>query len=94
MHFYHDALGSGRNGRQSHRGHEFAPAGGMARVDENRQVRDALDVRHGREVQRVAGRVVEAAYAALAQDDLVVAFREDVLGRHEELFDGCGRAAL
>ena len=33
----------------------------------------------------------EGAHAALAEDDLVVALAHDVLGGHEELFEGGAR---
>ena len=74
--------------------HLVAPAGAVRRVDQDRQVRDLLDRRHHGQVERVAREVRERAHAALAQDHLVVALGEDVLGRHQELLERRGEAAL
>ena len=46
------------------------------------------------QVQRVAGVVREGADAALAEDHVVIALRQDVLGGHQELVDRGGHAAL
>ena len=46
------------------------------------------------EVEGVAGVVGEGAHAALAEDDLVVAFAHDVFSGHEELFEGSAESAL
>ena len=58
------------------------------------QVGALPDDGHGREVERVAGGRLEGADAALAEDDVGVARREDVLGGHEPLLDGRRQAAL
>ena len=57
-------------------------------------MRDPLDVRDRREVERVARVVGERAHAALAEDDLVVALGEEVLGREQQLLDRRRHAAL
>ena len=74
--------------------HHVPPAGAVRGVHQDRQVREPLHRRHHREVQRVAGEVREGPHPALAQDDLVVPLGQDVLGRHQELLEGRGEAAL
>ena len=53
-----------------------------------------VEQRHGRQVERVARVCLERADAALAQDDVRVAGRNDVLGRHQPLLDRGAVAAL
>src|SRR5262249_16159574 len=67
------AGGGGRQRRQRHRRHVVALASAVAGVDQDRQVRQVLDRRDHRQVERVAAVVREGADAALAQDDVVVA---------------------
>ena len=69
-------------------------AGAMARVGNDRQMAETLDRRDDAEVERVARVVGERADAALAQDHVVVAFRQDVLGGHQEFFERGRHAAL
>src|SRR5581483_7319882 len=70
------------------------PAGGVARIDDDRQVAQTLDVGHGAQVEHVAGRFLERAHAALAEDDVGVPLGQDVLGRHEQVLDGGAHGAL
>ncbi len=51
-------------------------------------MRELLEHRHGVDVGGVARVFFEGADAALAQHDLRVAFGEDILGGHEQFFDG------
>ena len=53
-----------------------------------------VDDGHSGEVEGVAGVLLEGADAALAEDDLLVAARHDILGAHDPLFDGVAQAAL
>src|SRR5258706_9745165 len=69
-------------------------AGAVGRIHEDRQVRDALDIRNGGEIERVARVVGEGPHAALAEDHFVVALREEVFGREEELLERGRHAAL
>ena len=66
--------------------------GGVARVDDDRQVRELLEHRHRHQVEREAVGGLERADAALAEDDLLVALLEDVLGRHQQLLERARRA--
>ena len=66
----------------------------MRRVGDHRQVRELLDHRNRGDVHGVAHVSVEGAYAALAQNHVVVSAGHDVLGAEQQLFDGGGHAAL
>ena len=66
----------------------------MTRVDDDRQMRELLDGRDGAEVERIARERLVRADAALAEDDLLVAARHDVLRRIEPFADGRREAAL
>ena len=61
---------------------------------DHRQVRELLHHRDRGDVHGVAGVGFERADAALAQDHVVVAAGQDVLGRKQQFFDGGGDAAL
>ena len=88
------AVGADGGARQGHRRNERSVAGAVAGVDDDRQVRPGAEDGHRREVERVAGRGLEGADAALAQDHVRVAGRQDVLGGQQPLLDRRGQAAL
>src|SRR3546814_20323075 len=73
---------------------EGAKAVAVRRSDEDRQVGLRLGIGHRSEVERVAGRRREGAYAALAEDDLVVAFGEDIFGGEQQIFDARRKAEI
>ena len=73
VHLDDHAVGAGRDGRQRERQHQVEAAGGVARVDDHRQVAGELDDGHRADVQRVARGRLEGADAALAEDDVAVA---------------------
>jgi hypothetical protein len=58
------------------------------------EMRKLLHHRYGRNVHSVARIVFESADAALAQDHVVVAARQDVFCGQQQLFDGGRNAAL
>ena len=66
----------------------------MARVDYHGQVRKLVQHAYRAEVERVARRSLEGAYAALAEDYVLVAVRHDILRAHEQLFYRVREAAL
>ena len=66
---------------------EPALAGGVRRVDDDRQVGQVVEQRHGGEVHRVARVRLERPDAALAEDHVGVAGADDVLGGHQPLLD-------
>ena len=88
------AVGTGGERGQGHGRDVVALAGAVAGIDENRQVRELLDWRDDRQVQRVAAVVGEGPHAAFAEDHLIVAAGEDVLGRHQPFFEGGRHASL
>ena len=55
---------------QRHRRDQPVDAGGVAGVDDDRQVRQLVQHGHGRQIERVAGVIVKGADAALAEDDV------------------------
>src|ERR1035437_5169297 len=54
--FDHDAVGTGGNGGAGEGGDVLAIAGGVGRIDDDRQVRELLDDGNGGHVERVAKR--------------------------------------
>ena len=66
----------------------------MARVYYDRQVSELLYDRNGRKVQGVSRVTLEGANPAFAQDDLVVSFRQNILGGHEPFLDSCRQPPL
>ena len=94
VHFDHDPVGARGYRGAGHGDHLVAQPGTMRRVGDDRQVRELVHHRDGREVEEVAGRRVEAADAALAQNHVVVPLGQEVLGGQEELLDRRRQAAL
>ena len=91
----HQPVRAGGDAGQGQRSHVWALAGGMAGIDENRQMRQPLQQpapRRRSSVLRVC--VLEGADAALAEDHIRVALREHVLGRQQPLFHQHRQAAL
>ena len=94
MHLDDETVRAHRHGAHRARLHEAGHAGGVARVDDHGQVREAVQDGDHREVDRVArGRLV-GADAAFAEHHVRVAARHDVLGAHEQFLEGGAHAAL
>ncbi len=87
-------VGAGGDRGAGERDDQVALAAAVAGVHDDRQVRQAVDHRHGGDVEGVAGGLLERPDAALAQDDVEVAALRDVLRGHEPLLVGRGHAAL
>ena len=87
-------VGAGRDRRERERRDERCVAAGVARIDDHREVRLALEHRDGGDVERVAGGAFERADAALAQHDVAIAGGHDVLGGHQQLADRGRQPAL
>ena len=66
----------------------------MAGVDDDRQVRQRVTGRYGRDVEQVARRGVKALDAPLAEHDVRIAARQDVLGAHQQVDDRGAHAPL
>src|SRR5215218_7229285 len=89
-----DPVRAGRRGRERERLDQRAPPGGVAGVDDHRQVRELLQHRDRREVEREAVSGLEGADPALAQQHVGVALLEHVLGRHQQLLERRRQPAL
>src|SRR6266849_3194054 len=92
--FDEQAVGAGGYGGAGHGRNFVAASGAVGGIGEHGQVRELLDDRDGGDVERVACVGFKGANAALAEDYVVVAAGEDVLGAEEQLFHGGGHAAL
>ena len=89
-----DAVGADRGGRARQRLDQAPVARRVRRVDDHRQVRVELEPRHRAEVEREARGGLERADPALAQDHLLVALLEDVVGRLQQLVQRRRQPAL
>ncbi len=88
------AIRAGRDRGAAHRQYLVAQPGAVARIRHHRQVGQLLHQRDRREVEQVARRRVEAADAALAENDLAVPLGEDVLRAHQQVGDRGRHATL
>ena len=66
----------------------------MGRIDDYRQVGNTANRWHGREIERVPGMLGESANTSLAQDNVVIALRHDVLGREQPFLEGSRHPSL
>ena len=94
MHLDEQPVGAGGDAGSRERGHELARARRVTRVDDDREPGEALQHRDRGDVEGEARRLLEGTDAALAERDLVVAAREDVCRRLDQLVDGRPEAAL
>jgi hypothetical protein len=87
---YLDEQAIGTSGQRSlgQAGDQFKMAGSVAWVGQDRQVAVALHNADGADVEREAGIGFESAYAALAEDYLLVALSKQVVRRRKPLDDG------
>jgi hypothetical protein len=92
--FDHEAVGAGGDRGPGHGRHVVPVAGAVAGVADDRQVALGLDDGDGVEVEGEAGRGLEGADAALAENDVVVALGHDVFGGLQVFADERGHAAL
>src|ERR1017187_4445724 len=74
--------------------HEVAPARGMRGIREEREMREAARYEEAAEVECPARRLLERADATLAEDHVLAARVEQVLGRGEPLLDGRSEPAF
>src|SRR5208283_1826106 len=94
MHFHYETVSARSYGCAGH-GTDFIPdPRGMARVHYNRQVGKLLYDGNGGKVQSISRVALECANSALAQHNLVVAFRENVFGGHEPFLDSRRQSPL
>ena len=94
MNLDHQTVRTGCNSSLCQRLDHPVNAACMGRVNDNRQMAHALEHRNGGNIQRVAGVLLVGADAALAEDNVLVAARHDVLSAHQEFLHGVCEAAL
>ncbi len=94
MDFDHDPVGTDHDRRLGHRPDQAAPSGRVTGIDHDRQVAHFTDQGNNAQVQSVAGGPFESPDASLAEDDIGIAFSEDIFGRGEKFLDGGTHAAL
>ena len=94
MHFYQNPVRTCRHRCQAHRLDQVPLAGSVARVNDHREMGEALDDRDRGNVKRVPGVVLERLDPTLAHHHLHVAAVEDVLGSHDPLLHRHTRASL
>jgi len=94
MHLHHDSIGADGDAGSSQRDHLLATSGPMTGIHNDREMAQTLHGRHNREIQRVAGMLRKRAHAALAEDDIVVAFGHDVFGGQKQLLQRRRHPAL
>ena len=76
-------VGARRDRRERDRRDEIPLAGPVRRIRQNRKVREALEERDRVHVEGVARIPLERPDAALAENDVAVSAREDILGRKQ-----------
>ena len=83
-------VGAGSHGGERERRHVRRLPGPVARVDDDRQMRDLVHDRDGRHVEDVARRGLAATdgQAALAQHHVRVPLAQDVFGTEHPVLDG------
>ena len=94
MNFNKKAIGPGCYSGLGYRRYQCVMSGGMAGVDNYRQMAGPFEHRYGRNIQRKAHTVLECPDAALTEDDVVFTFRQQVIGGGQLLGDGAGKTAF
>src|ERR1035437_6613101 len=94
MDFDHQAIGARGHGGARHGSDDVAATRAVRWVGYDRQVGEFLDYGNGGEIEGVAGVGFEGADAALAEDDVVIAAGQDVLGGEQEFLDAGRDAAF
>ena len=94
MDFDQQRISARRHCRLCQRRHHVAAACGVARVGDDRQVRQLLEHRDGRNIESISQISVKRADAALTQNDIMIAARHDVFGGQQSFFNSRRRAAF
>ena len=94
MYLYDQTVGAGRDTGQGRRGNVLAVAGGVARVDDDRQMAQLTHNGNRRDIERVARVGLEGTDAALAQHHVARAVRQQVFGSHEPFLNRGRKTAL
>ena len=88
MDLKHDTVSTASDRCHCHRRNELDFARCMARVDDDRQMRQLMEHRNCRQIERVSSVGIERADATFAEDDVLIAFGHDVFRRHQEFLEG------
>ena len=94
MNFDHQAVCACCRCRESHGLDEAALSGGVAGVNNDRQMTQLLQNRNCRKVKGISCIGFKSTDATLAEDDVLIAAGHDILGAHQPLLIGGGHAAL
>jgi len=85
MDLHHEPIRPRSDGCPGHGDHHGPHARAMTRIRDDGQVRQRLHHRNGSEIQEITRVGIEAANTPLTEDDLVVPFRQNVLGGQQAL---------
>ena len=69
-------------------------AGAVRRIDDHGQMRQAMNGRNDRKIDRVAGVIGKGADAAFAEDHVVIALGHDVFGGEQQFIQRRRQAAF
>src|SRR5688500_19933927 len=94
VHFDDYSVSTGGKRGASHRRDLVAYSRSMARIADDREVRQLVHCRDRGEVEHVPRRRIECPNAALTQNYLSVALGEDVLRAEQQVGDRCSHAPL
>src|SRR5208337_2041223 len=94
MHFDDETIGSHGDGGAGHSRDQALLPGSVGRIGDHGQVREIAGESYGRQVDGVAHLGFESLNAALAENDLLVASRQQILGGEQPLFHRRGGASL
>ena len=78
----------GRYCRSGHRLHHLPAPRPMTGIDDNREMRQLLDRRYRREIQRITGKRLIGTDAALTENNLLVTGIHDIFGGVQPFRDG------
>ena len=88
VNFDHEAVRAHCYSGASERGHHVGATRAVGWIYDYRQVGNTANRWHGREIERVTCMLRESADTSLAQDNVVIALRHDVLGREQPFLEG------
>ncbi len=90
----HQAVCTGRHRCPCHGTDLLSDTGGMAGINDYRQVGELFQDRNSGKIQSIAGIGFKGTDTPLAQDNVFVAFGRYILGGHEPLLNGGGKTPL
>src|SRR5438067_6658750 len=94
VYFDQKTISASGDRRASHRRDFVSPACSVRRIDQNRKMRQFLDDRNRRDIERISRVILEGADSALTEHHIVVATGHDVLRRQQPLLNCRRRPTL